>query len=346
MYHTFLTILIPSVLAFAATFVSLLFMMSYLAESGLVITDRNKSPPPVIPSGVGFAASFGFVIGILVYTFGVSFLSITPIISLVDVFALALSVMLVSLVGFLDDINVRKTMVQSTDIKDTRKGLPQWQKPILTVVGAIPLIAINAGVSIVHLPFIGAVNFGIIYPIIIIPLAIIFAANAFNLLGGFDDIAAGTGIIAAIAMLVYSIFFGTYIGALLSGIFVASLLVIFIFNLYPARMIPGDSFTYFTGATLAAIMILGNMESFGLVIFFPWVIEFVLHARRKFKVTDLGKLRADGTMEPPYGRKIYSWTHLIMNLKPQKEWEVSAYMWLIEIIFVVIAFAMKATMLL
>jgi UDP-N-acetylglucosamine--dolichyl-phosphate N-acetylglucosaminephosphotransferase len=340
-YHTFLTILIPIVVAFIMTIVTLLFLMPYMYESGVVATDRNKKSRPIVPSGVGLAAAFGFIIGVLVYTFGISFLKVAPTISLLDIFALALSVLLVSLVGFLDDLNVKKSPVQSTDIKDTRKGLPQWQKPLMTLVGAIPLMAISAGISTVRLPIIGTINLGIAYPLIIIPLAVIFAANAFNLLGGFDGIATGTGFIAALALLIYSIFFGTSTGALVSGILTASMLVMVLFNLYPSKMIPGDSFTYFAGTGLVAAMILGNMEAFGIIVFFPWVIEFFLHLIRKFKVTDLGKLKKDGTFEAPYGKKIYSWTHFIMNLKPMKEWEVSAYMWVIEILFVILAFAVK-----
>ena len=47
----------------------------------------------------------------------------------------------------------------------------------------------------------------------------------------------------------------------------------------------------------------------------PWIIEFLLHLRRKFKVTDLGIRQKDGTFKAPYGRKIYSLTHLVMNIK-------------------------------
>ena len=83
------------------------------------------------------------------------------------------------------------------------------------------------------------------------------------------------------------------------------------------------------------------MEAFGIIIFIPWIIEFFLHLKKKFDVTDLGKLRSDGTFEPPYGKKIYSWTHLIMNMKRCKEWEVSLYMWIIEIGFVILAFIFK-----
>jgi UDP-N-acetylglucosamine--dolichyl-phosphate N-acetylglucosaminephosphotransferase len=340
-YHSYLTLIIPAVVAFIVTVVSTLFIMSYMSDSGVTAIDHNKKNSPTLPSSGGVAVSFGLACGLLVYVFGISFNIYSATASLNFIFATIIAVVLISLVGFIDDINVKSTLVKSTDMMDTRKGLKQWQKPILTLIGAIPLMAVNAGVSVIRIPFLGPINFGILYPLIIIPLAVIFASNSFNLLGGFDGIATGSGLIASLALLIYSLLYGTYAGALISGVLFSTLLAFVIFNIYPARLIPGDSFTYAVGTAMVSAIILGNMESFGLIVFFPWVIEFFLHLRRKFKVTDLGKLRKDGTFEPPYGRKIYSWTHVIMNLKRCKEWEVSLYMWLICCGFVVLAFIVK-----
>lgn len=340
-YHSYLTLIIPAIVAFAITVVSTLFIISYMSESGVTAIDHNKKNSPTLPSSGGVAVAFGFACGLLVYVFGISFNIYSASTSLNFIFATIIAVFLIAVIGFIDDINVKSKLVKSTDMMDTRKGLKQWQKPLFTLVGAIPLMAVNAGVSTIMVPFIGSVNFGILYPLIIIPLAVIFASNAFNLLGGFDGIATGSGLIASSGLLLYSLIYGTYTGALISGVLFSALLAFVIFNIYPAKLIPGDSFTYAVGTALVSAMVLGNMESFGLIVFLPWVIEFLLHLRRKFKVTDLGRLRRDGTFEPPYGKKIYSWTHLIMNIKRCKEWEVSLYMWIICIGFVVLAFAIK-----
>ncbi len=342
MAHTFLTIIIPALVTFIITLIATRFLMSYMYESGVTTPDHNKKGKITLPSGVGLAAAIGFTVGILVYVFGASFNLYIPVASLESLLATVLAVVLISVVGLLDDINVKREFVKSTDMMDTRKGLKQWHKPLLTLMGAIPLMAINAGVSVVKIPFIGFVNFGVFYPIVIIPLAVIFAANAFNLLGGFDGILTGTGTILVFGMVLYSLFYGTYTGLLLSSMVFASMLVMLIFNKYPAKMVPGDSFAYFGGTALVACMVLGNMESFGVIISIPFIIEFILHARRKFHTTDLGKLREDGTMHPPYGKRISSWTHVFMNMKRCREWEVSLYMWLVEIGFIALAFVLKA----
>lgn len=341
MYHSYLTILVPAVISFAVTFAATLFLMRYMIECGVTAVDVNKKRKIVLPCGIGAALAIGFVVGTLAYSFGGAF-SLYPLAAdLKYIFATALAVMLIAFVGFLDDLNVKATPTLATGMMNTRKGLKQWQKPLLTLIGALPLMAVNAGISVIRIPFVGSVNFGILYPLLLLPLALIFAANSFNLLGGFNGIETGSGFILSLALLVYSILFGTYTGALISAILASSILAVLLFNIYPAKLIPGDGFTYGVGAALVAAMVLGNMEAFGIIIFIPWIIEFFLHLIKKFQVTDLGKRRKDGTFASPYGKRVYSWTHLIMNAKRCKEWEVSLYMWGIALLFVALGFTLK-----
>lgn len=339
-YHTYLTILVPSILTFIATVVAIRFLMPYMRGAGITARDYNKQSRPVLPSGMGLALSFGFSIGILSYVFGSSFGVYAPLLSMAALFASIIALMLISLVGFLDDINVRASAVKTTGMMDTRVGLKQWQKPLLTFVGAIPLIAIDAGVSALHLPLVGLVGFGIVYPLVIIPLAVVFAANAFNLLGGFNGISTASGLVASLAMLAYSLIYGGYAGAVLAAVLSAALIGFALVDSYPAKIIPGDSFTYAVGAGLVITMIVGNMESFGIFVFMPWIIEFLLHLRGRFDVTDLGRRRSDGTFAAPY-KRIYSWTHIIMKMRRCREWEVTLYMALITLGFVALGFAFK-----
>ncbi len=340
MYHTYLTILLPAIISFIITIIATKFVMSYFYEAGIVGEDHNKEKPKILPSSGGVAVAFGLITGILTYTFGGSFIY-KPILDIEKLLATALGIMLIVFVGFIDDLNVKQRRVKATGMLDRKKGLKQWQKPLLTVLGALPLMAINAGVAYVHIPLLGLVDFGIIYPLLIIPLAVIFVSNAFNLLGGFDGLQPGMAIVASLGLLTYSIFYGTGTGLLLSSLLLATLLAYLPFNMYKAKIISGDSFTYGIGAALVSIMIMGNAEFFGLIIFIPWIIEFFLHLARKFDVTDLGIRQKDGTLKAPYGKKIYSLTHLMMNIKPMKEYEVTAYLVAFEAVFVALALALK-----
>jgi len=340
-YTTYLTIIVPSIIAFAITVAGTRFLMSYFYGAGIIAEDKNKANPKRLPSSGGIAVALGLIVGILTYTFGGSFVFV-PVLSVSNLLAVALSIMLIGFVGFLDDVNVKARRVMTTDLKDIRQGLKQWQKPLLTFIGALPLMAINAGVHSLNIPFIGIVPLGYFYPIVIIPLAVIFVSNSVNLLGGFDGLQPGMAAVAALGLLVYSLFYGNYTGTLLSALLLASVLAFTYFNWYKARIIPGDSLTYVVGGTMVAIMVMGNAETFGVVIFIPWIIEFVLHLRRKFKVTDLGIRQKDGTFKAPYGKRIYSLTHLVMNMKNCTEVEVATYLVGLEAAFVVLALALKA----
>ncbi len=74
----------------------------------------------------------------------------------------------------------------------------------------------------------------------------------------------------------------------------------------------------------------------------PWIIEFLLHLRRKFKVSDLGIRQKDGSFKAPYGSRVYSLTHLVMNMKKKPtETDVTLYLSILEACFVVLAFLLK-----
>ncbi len=345
MYSTFATIIIPAIVVFVTTFYSTRFLISYLFGAGIIAEDINKAKPVRLASSGGIGVAFGMVFGILLYIFGTTFI-FNPVLDITALMAVALSVSLVTFVGFIDDINVKTEKVMSTDMKDIRQGLKQWQKPILTLVGALPLIAISAGTSTITVPFLGIVNFGLVYPLLLIPLAVVFIPNAVNILGGFDGLQPAMILVASGGLLLYEIIFGTgtsaYMGAFLAAMLFSAVLAFFPYNKYKARIIPGDSFTYAAGAGLAVIMIMGNAEAFGIIIFLPWVIEFFLHARRRFKVRDLGIRQKDGTLKAPYGKKIYSLCHLVMNLKKKPvETDVTLWLTILEVAFVAVGFGMK-----
>ncbi|MDE1850082.1 MAG: hypothetical protein KGI00_05130 [Candidatus Micrarchaeota archaeon] len=340
MYNTFQTIIIPGIIAFAATVVGTKFLIAYLFDAGVIAEDRNKERIVRIASSGGLAVAFGIILGMLAYTFGGTFI-FKPVVDISKLLAVALSVILIALVGFLDDINVQSRRVQSTDIKDIRKGLKQWQKPLLTLIGAFPLIAINAGVSTIMVPFVGSVDLGLLYPLVILPLAVIFVSNAVNLLGGFDGLQPGMILVASFGLLIYSFAYGNYTGTFLSALLFAAVLAFLPFNMYRSRIIPGDSFTYAVGATIVAIAIMGDSIPFATIIFIPWIIEFVLHARRGFKVTDLGIRQRDGTFKAPYGKRVYSLTHLVMNWRRVNEKQVALYLTSLELVFVLMGFGLK-----
>jgi len=70
----------------------------------------------------------------------------------------------------------------------------------------------------------------------------------------------------------------------------------------------------------------------------PFIIEFLLKLRSRFMASCLGKLRKDGKLDPPYGKDIYSWTHIIMNFGTLTERQVTMILIAIQVIFGLLLF--------
>jgi UDP-N-acetylglucosamine--dolichyl-phosphate N-acetylglucosaminephosphotransferase len=198
-------------------------------------------------------------------------------------------------------------------------------------------MAISAGVTHMSIPFLGRIEFGILYPLLLVPVGMVGASNVVNMLAGFNGLEAGMGIIYLLALGLFSLIHES-IGSTIFLITLAALVGFIKFNWYPARILPGDSLTYLLGSMVAAGVIVGNIERSGILVILPFVIEFFLKLRSRFKASCLGKLRRDGKLDPPYGRKVYSWTHIIMNLKPITEEHVTMLLMLIQAFFAVLPF--------
>ena len=163
------------------------------------------------------------------------------------------------------------------------------------------------------------------------------ASNVVNLLGGFNGLEAGMGAVYTLSLGIYALMHGN-ISAIIFLVSFASLVAFLKYNWYPAKILSGDSIQYVMGAAFASGVIIGNMEKAGVFMMIPFIIEFFLKARSRFKASCLGNLRPDGKLDPPYGKKIYSWTHIIMNIKPLTEKQVTISLMLMQVVLACLLF--------
>ena len=338
----FLIILLISILiSFVATFFITPYFIKFLYLAGIVGLDLQKRGKPKLPTSGGICVAFGILAGLLTYIGLHTFVSGSEI-DVIPLLAVTSSILIVMFVGLLDDLNVKSRAVKTKEGYDVRVGFPQWIKPLLTLPAAIPLMVISAGETSMAIPLIGRVHFGIFYPLLLIPIGMVGASNAVNLLAGFNGLEAGMGIIYFLGLGIFGLLHNTgsnvLNGAVVFLTAFAALAGFIRYSWYPAKILPGDSLTYLLGSMVAAGVIVGNMERSGILVMLPFIIEFFLKLRVKFKATCLGKLREDGKLNPPYGRKIYSWTHFLMNLKPMTEKQVTITLILIQLGFTVIIF--------
>ncbi len=313
------------VLGFVAAFVSTPLWIRYLKRVGLVVPDKNKKNQPKIPLSGGLAVMTGLLAGIMLYIFvQIFYYDRGGQGSLLLMFAALTTIILITFIGFLDDLIVNKHIGAST-------GLKKWQKPLLTLLTAVPLMAVKAGTTIFYLPFFGQVDAGILYPLFFVPLGIVGASNMINMLAGYNGLEAGMGLVYTGMLSVYAYANGRFAAAAIGIIAFAALLAFFYYNKYPAKIFPGDSLTYFLGATLVSMAILGNIEKAALICSIPFFVEAILKARSGFKAKSYGYIK-DGKIHSFYD-KIYSIPHFFAITGKFTEKQIAYFCIAIELFF-------------
>lgn len=292
--------MIAAITGFITTYYVTMKWIRLAKRVGLVGKDMNKPNEVMVPEagGVGFvmgsALAISLMIGIEVFVLGVRNYTVYLLASL--------SVLLMAaFVGFIDDI------------LGWKKGLSHKAKVLSTIPIAIPLMAVKAGTSVMNIPFIGPIDFGIFYSLVIVPIGVVGASNAFNILAGLNGLEASMAIIIFSTLAIVAFHHGAMLACALSIILTASAIAFLLWNKYPAKVFPGDVFTYSVGAMVATIAILGNLEGAALILYAPYFLEFALYVRGKLNGIEKecwGK-PVNGCLEPLYD-KIYSVTHLLM----------------------------------
>ncbi len=334
------TILLLAVLvAFATTFVMTPYAIRYFRFIGITSTDVHKKNKPLVPYPAGVPLVAGVLAGVFVYIFLNVFIYGNSA-DLVSMFAALTSILIVMFAGFLDDLN--SLQIKVGKFIEGKGGLKQWQRPLLTLPAAIPLMAIMAGDTTMIFPIIGPVNFGILFPLLIVPIGVVGASNMVNMLGGYNGLEVGMGLIYTFALGLFAFLNGSLVSAVLFFMTFAGLLGVLRYNFFPAKILPGDSLTYTLGAVVATGAIVGDMEKATIIIMIPFIIQGVLKFYSYFKLgkfaTDLGILQDDGTIKPRYGKSVFSWIHLITNLGNLTERKIVLVMVLIQVFFAAIPF--------
>ena len=312
------------ILSFSVTFILTPKWIRVAKRIGLVGKDMNKYNKPEVAEMGGITVLAGFLSGIFLYiainTFVFNLKS-----NLIYILALVSSVLIIGIIGILDDILGWKV------------GLKKWQKPLLTFFASIPLMVVNAGKSEMIFPLIGKVDLGIFYPLIIIPIGITGASNAFNMIAGYNGLEAGMGIII-LSALSYVAYVNGYPWVSVIGLcMVFSLLAFLIYNWYPAKIFPGDTLTYSVGALIACIAILANMEKIAVLLFVLYYIDFLLHIRAGLNLEAFGKPTHKGYLDLPYGnnlKDIYKITHLsiyILKRIKKRVYEVDVVLFILTL---------------
>lgn len=301
-------------LSFGGTFLATKLFILYCRKAGLMAVDRHKSTDSKIPSSGGMPVLVGIFTAIFFYVLFNND---------VRILAVMLSMLIVTVVGLMDDF------------AKLSGGLRQWTKPLLTLPAAIPLIVLVEGDTTMLVPFIGLVNFGLVYHLLIIPIGVIGASNMVNMLAGYNGLEAGMGVIYTTTLAIIAYQTGAIPVALIGFVTAAALMAFLIFNWYPSKIFPGDSLTYLLGAVIACMAIAGNMEKAAIICSIPFLIEFVLKLRSKFKAESFSRLVTDGKLL--HNGPVYSLPHILTNTGKFTEQQVVIVLMVFEFACCVLA---------
>jgi UDP-N-acetylglucosamine--dolichyl-phosphate N-acetylglucosaminephosphotransferase len=290
---------------------------------GFLGKDMNKFSKPKVAELGGVIVFLGFALAVFSSIFIATYLKAFSL-NLGLIFAGFSTIAMIAFVGFIDDIIGWK------------KGIRQWQHALFPIIAALPLMAVSAGETIMVIPFLGPIEFGIFYALIIIPIGVTGASNAFNMLAGFNGLEAGQGIILTLTLTLIAFFTGETNAMLLGLGMIGALSGFLFFNWFPAKIFGGDSLTLMVGANLAVMSIIGNMELIGVLVMTLFFIEFLIKAKHKMQSECFGVPNKNGLLKAnPKGGSI---THFILKLKPMQEEQLTLTILLIQgiICFIVV----------
>lgn len=289
----------------AMTYIILPWLIPKLKQRGIVGRDLNKPGQPEVAEMGGIAVVVGFFSG-------VSALIALDGIANPNLLNVSFSAILgAAFVGMMDDI---------FDLKQRHKAL-------LPFVLALPLgTVVDPNVVIPHVT---TINFGS-YMVLAAAIAVTCAANAANMLEGFNGLGTGLGIIMSITLMILSIVHDRLDGMYLLVPLVGALVAFLWFNQYPAQVFPGDTMTLFMGATLATAGILSTLHVQTFFIFLPMIIEFFLKLRGSFGGENYCTGVKDGYLV--FSGKVESLTHLLMKRMKLRESQLVYIVWSIEVV--------------
>jgi len=290
------------ILSFLLCFLLLPQWIRVSKKVGLLWEDMNKfNHPKEVASSGGIIVVMAFTLGVLFYIFLRTF-SYQSNFFTTEIFALLSVILILGIVGLTDDLLGWKN-----------GGLPARIRLLLALFASIPLVVINSGSSLINLPFLGPMELGILYPLLLIPLGIAGASTTYNFLAGFNGLEAGQGIIILSFLSFVAYATGSSWLAVIGLCMVAALVAFYYYNRYPAKVFPGDILTYSVGALIAGMAILGNFEKIAVFVFIPYIIEVFLKARGKLKKQSFGIPDKKGNLRMPY-KKVYGLTHFAIKV--------------------------------
>lgn len=302
-----------ALVAFAMVMLMTPPLIRKMTAGQMVGLDVNKTHSTPVAELGGIAALFAFSVSVsLVVGFQKLLGNVAepPFLAAISVFFMAATI------GLIDDIS----------------DLKQRFKAAAVAFAALPLMLVHFGTPIIDFPFGLQIDvsgpYHLLYWLILVPIGVTGVANAMNMSAGYNGLETGQVAVMSGAMLtIAQLRAAPDVVLLLFGALIGCSVSLYYFNRFPARIFVGDIGTLGFGAVMAAGVILGHIEFYGMVALMPAFYEAVATAYYGMRHANGDRKRAcrnpvilsDGRLSPPQGAEHYTLAYWILSKRPMTE---------------------------
>ena len=208
------------------------------------VSDNHKPNKPLVPNGLGVI----YVLASVTYLFLLYYFHVSPALTLAG------CILFGGFMGLLDDW------------MDLR-----WRyKAFFPLIAALPLISLATTLRLrtfMTFPILGAIDFGVYYYFIIIPLIVTIATNTVNQLGGLNGLETICPAIVIIGLMAIS---GS--NAILLYVPLIVWLFLAFFN-FRGKIFVGNTGSFAIGMTLAAFAIISDLKTTLVISLLPYIFN-------------------------------------------------------------------------
>jgi len=233
------------------SWITMSFILKKFVKLGISGVDYHKPDKPQIPEMGGLA----FVTGVTAAA--IPLLILSPYFA--ETLGILATVLATGIVGVVDD----------------RVKLGALAKPLLTAAAGIPLILIHPYKGVLILPLEVVFRIPLLY-IIIIPGLLAVVSNSINMFDTMNGAASGSSLLTLMTLLIALVLKNLRGGGvdvslvgLASTMILFPLLILFIYNRYPAKVFIGDTGTLSIGGALLAFSVINNCEALLVISLLP-----------------------------------------------------------------------------
>jgi UDP-N-acetylglucosamine--dolichyl-phosphate N-acetylglucosaminephosphotransferase len=288
-----------------------------MKNSNHISIDINKKGKPKVPEmgGVGLVLSVTVTLSII----GGALILFDVYEEPSYVYAALAVVFIASYIGLFDDIGV----------------ISRKDKAIGLLLAGLPLIVTRTSTAFINIPFYGESVFWdyqwqhLIFWLVIVPIGIFAAANAFNMSAGYNGLESGqTAIISFFLLIIALSMDANIMGVLIFASTFGASIVLYKYNRYPAKTFVGDVGTLSMGALIATGAVFTGLEVYAVICILPMFYELFATGYYKFKGVERRGLchspviNGNNTLQPPKGAEKYTLCYYLLSKKRLTEKEL------------------------